>query len=164
MMRIVHAVVGAGNWPTDQAVAWVTLGCDDRQRRRLAMADDAGVPFLLDLPRLTVLHDGDGLLIDGGGVIGVRAAAEAVADVHASSPMEMARLAWHLGNRHTAIQLLPGGRIRIRDDAVLVAMLEGWGARIARRLAPFEPETGAYGHSGSLPPHPHGSGDDDDKR
>ncbi len=151
----------AGAWPTDRAVAWATLGCDDRQRRRLAMADDAGEPFLLDLPRLTVLHDGDGLLIDGGGVIGVRAAAEAVADLCASSPLEMARLAWHLGNRHTAIQLLPGGRIRIRDDAVLVAMLEGLGAHIARHLAPFEPEPGAYGHGGGLVHHPHGGGADD---
>jgi urease accessory protein len=147
-MRRARLVLPAGSWPAASAAGWVTLGCDDRQRRRLAMADDEGAPFLLDLERAVALRDGDGLVIEGGGVIGVRAAAEAVADLYASDAGGMARLAWHLGNRHTPIQLLADGAMRIRDDAVLVAMLQGLNARIVRHTAPFEPEAGAYAPGG----------------
>jgi urease accessory protein len=159
-MRRVRTVLAAGSWRSAEAVARVTLDCEDRQRRRLAMTDDGGEPFLLDLPRVAALKDGDGLVIEGGGIIAVKAAAEAVADLYADGAPALVRLAWHLGNRHAPIQLLADGGIRIRGDAVLVAMLEGLGARVVRRTAPFEPEAGAYAHGGAAPSagHHHDSG------
>lgn len=161
-MRRVVRVAAAGAWQPAAAVATVTLAYDDRCRRRIAMADDAGAPFLLDLPHATRLRDGDGLVLDGGGgIIAVRAAIEPVIDVHGADAAATARLAWHLGNRHAAIEVLADGGLRIRADAVLGAMAEGLGARIERRSAAFEPEAGAYAHGGSpVLPHGHAGGDD----
>ena len=42
--------------------------------------------------------------------------------------VELARLAWHLGNRHADVQMV-GERLRIRRDHVLAAMLERLGAQ-----------------------------------
>ena len=123
------------------------------------MTDDAGQPFLLDLAKAVVLADGDGLALDGDGsiqgFIRVRTAAEPVADVCAETPAETSRLAWHIGNRHTPMQVLDDGTLRIRDDHVLVAMLEGLGAVVTRRMASFNPEPGAYAGSGGGHEHGH---------
>ena len=154
-MRRVTTVLSAGNWPADAAVGEVTLAFDQRHRRRIRMTDDAGEPFLLDLAKAVVLADGDGLALDGDGFIRVRAAAEPVADVRAETAAETARLAWHIGNRHTTMQVLADGTLRIHDDHVLVAMLEGLGAFVTRRLAPFTPEPGAYAGAGDGHGHDH---------
>ena len=119
------------------------------------MADENGEPFLLDLRRPTLLNDGDGLILDGNGIIRVRAAAEAVADVRGKTPADTARLAWHIGNRHTPMQVLPGGRLRIRDDHVIVTMLEGLGGTVTHRQAPFSPEPGAYARADDGHGHDH---------
>ena len=147
-LRRVTSVIPAGQWPDDAAIATVTLAFDERHRRRGLMKDDAGEPFLLDLARPVVLAEGDGLLLVGGGVIRVRAALEAVADVSAPGPAERLRLAWHMGNRHTLIQVLPDGSFRIRDDHVLVDLLTRLGANVVRRRAAFAAEPGAYASHG----------------
>ena len=143
-MRRAIAVRSLAGGEGEQALATVTLAFDDRHRRRIRMTDDAGTPFLLDLPEATLLADGDGLALEGGGCIRVRAANEAVADLRCSSPAHAARLAWHIGNRHAPVQVLAANTLRIRDEAVLVRMLEGLGAAVTRRRAPFTPEPGAY--------------------
>jgi urease accessory protein len=142
--RRVTRVIPAGQWPSETAVANITLAFHDRHRRRMRMTDDAGEPFLLDLPLPVVLTEGDGLALAGGGVVRVRAALEAVADISPTGPAEGLRLAWHVGNRHTPIQILPGGRFRILDDHVLVDLLTRLGASVVRRKAAFGPEPGAY--------------------
>ena len=147
-MRRAVAVLAKGGWPAERATATVTLAFDDRHRRRILMKDDAGGEFLLDLAEARVLNDGDGLELDGGqGLVRVVAAPEAVLDVECRSPAETARLAWHIGNRHTAVQVLDDNRLRIRDDHILKDMLEGLGATVIRRQAPFQPEPGAYAKS-----------------
>jgi len=140
----------AGQWPRERARGTVTLGYDDRHRRRLRLESDAGEPFLLDLPRAGVLEEGDGLALSDGSWLAVQAASEALIEVTASSPELLTRLAWHIGNRHLPAQL-EGGRILIRDDHVIAAMLEGLGARLRRIDAPFTPERGAY----AAEPHHH---------
>jgi urease accessory protein len=142
MRRAIEAVP-QGAWPRGRRVGSVTLGWDDRHRRRLRLIRDDGAEFLLDLPAARVLREGDGLILDDGGVVEVRAAEEAVADVAAESPAALARLAWHLGNRHTDVQVI-GERLRIRRDHVLEEMLVRLGARLTPMDAPFEPERGAY--------------------
>jgi urease accessory protein len=124
-------------------VASVTLAFHDRHRRRLRMTDDAGAAFLLDLAAPVVLAEGDGLALLRGGVVRVRAALEAVADITPPSPAEGLRLAWHIGNRHTPIQILSGGTFRVLDDHVLVDLLTRLGASVVRRKAAFAPEPGA---------------------
>ncbi|MEX2615534.1 MAG: urease accessory protein UreE [Alphaproteobacteria bacterium] len=154
-MRRAVEKLAAGQWSRDDAVASVTLDFDDRYRRRIRLTDDAGAPFLLDLADATRLDDGDGLRIEGGGIIAVRAADEPVADARGDTPAQTARIAWHLGNRHTPIQVLPDGRVRIRRDHVLVAMLRGIGATVTERDGPFTPEPGAYESPGGHGHHDH---------
>ncbi|MEK9707730.1 MAG: urease accessory protein UreE [Alphaproteobacteria bacterium] len=147
-MRRAVERLAAGHWSAADRVATVTLDFDDRYRRRIRLTDDAGQPFLLDLADATRLDDGDGLLVEGGGIIAVHAADEPVADARGRTAAETARIAWHLGNRHTAIQVLPDGAVRIRHDHVLVAMLRGLGATVTELNGPFSPEPGAYEGTG----------------
>ena len=143
-MRRAISVAPAGTWPREACLARITLAFEERCRRRFHMIDDAGEPFLLDLPRATVLAEGDGLVIEGDGYILVCAAQEEVVDIRGRTTAEAAQLAWHIGNRHVPVQILTDGTIRMRDDHVLVAMLERRGASLTHLLAPFAPEPGAY--------------------
>ena len=149
------AVAKAGSWAARDAVASVTLDWDHRHRRRIMLALDGGGALLLDLAETTVIRDGDGLELDGGGIVRVVASPEDVCDIAATTPEHLARIAWHLGNRHLPVEILADG-LRIRDDHVIVAMLEGLGARVTRRRAAFTPEGGAYGGVGAGHGHDHG--------
>jgi len=150
-MRRVERIESAGAWPRRSARATVTIGYDDRHRRRVRLVADDGGDFLLDLAEARVLRDGDGLCLDDGAWLAVRAADEQICDIACSTPEDLARIAWHLGNRHLPVQILERG-LRIRDDHVIVAMLEGMGAVVTRRKAPFDPEGGAYARA-----HGHGT-------
>ncbi|HEV2549094.1 MAG TPA: urease accessory protein UreE [Stellaceae bacterium] len=132
-----------GHWPADAAHDTVTLAYDDRHRRRLRLESDGGEPFLLDLAETGVLEDGDGLALSDGSWLAVKAKPEPLIEVTAADPVGLARLAWHLGNRHLPVAI-DGARLLIRDDHVIAAMLEGLGARLRRIEATFSPERGAY--------------------
>jgi urease accessory protein len=71
---------------------------------------------------------------------------------------DLARLAWHIGNRHTPCQV-EKGRLLIRRDHVLEAMLRQLGAGVEAVIAPFRPEGGAYGHGRTMG-HDHGHSHD----
>lgn len=142
-MRRAIAVHTRGHWPEEAAIDSVTLSFLDRHRRRIRLVADSGTPFLLDLARAQRLAEGDGLELDNGHYVRVRAAAEPVIEIEADSPSELLRIAWHIGNRHLPLQALEG-RLRLRADHVIAAMVEGLGGRIAWLDAPFDPEIGAY--------------------
>jgi urease accessory protein len=142
-MRRAIAVHTRGHWPDEAAIDSVTLPSLDRHRRRIRLVADSGTPFLLDLARAQRLAEGDGLELDTGSYIRVRSAAEPVIEIEADSPGDLLRIAWHLGNRHLPLQALEG-RLRIRADHVIAAMVEGLGGHITRLDAPFDPEIGAY--------------------
>ena len=142
-MRRAIAVHKAGHWPEEAALDRVTLAFVDRHRRRLRLVAESGNSFLLDLPRVQHLADGDGLELDDGGYVRVCAAPEPVLEIEGDGPTDLLRLAWHLGNRHLPVQALEG-RLRIRDDHVIAEMVQGLGGRVTRLSAPFDPETGAY--------------------
>lgn len=156
--RALH-VAPAGSWPAERAAGRITLPYDDRHRRRLRLTADDGTEFLLDLERAAVLRDGDGLALDDGAWIAVRAAAEDVLEVTAAAPGDLVRLAWHIGNRHIPAEL-SAGRILIRDDPVIADMLRGLGAVVAPARAPFTPEGGAY--AGGVREHRHAHRDHGD--
>jgi urease accessory protein len=142
-MRRAIAVHTRGRWPDEAAVDSVTLPYLDRHRRRIRLVADSGMPFLLDLPRAQHLTEGDGLELDNGGYMRVRAAAEPVIEVAADTPTDLLRIAWHIGNRHLPLQVADGV-LRLRADHVIAAMVEGLGGRVSWRDAPFDPEIGAY--------------------
>ncbi len=146
MQRVVDTAP-AGSWPADSAADTVTLDYEDRVRRRIRLRCDSGSAFLLDLPSVVRLAEGDGLMLDDDRWICVRAASEALVEVPCDSPEGLARLAWHLGNRHVPAQVLAGA-IRFRHDPVLVDMIEGLGNETKRLTAPFQPEAGAYHRHG----------------
>ena len=159
-MKRASAVLPKGSFPDDAVVGEVVLDSDARLRRR-AVLSAGRQQFLMDLAELVPLNDGDGLMLDGGGVVRVLAAPERLVEVTASSPAELVRIAWHLGNRHLPTQLL-GDAIRIRPDHVIEDMLLGLGARVAKIDAAFDPEGGAYagGHH-DHDHHDHDHGDED---
>jgi urease accessory protein len=142
-MRRAYAVQLAGQWDNAAAIDRVVLDASERHRRRLVLTAERGTTLLLDLPHATTLRDGDGLLLDDGAVVGVIGKPEPLHEITAPDAGELGRLAWHLGNRHADVQLV-GGRLRIRRDHVLAAMLERLGAQVTAIEAPFDPESGAY--------------------
>jgi urease accessory protein len=143
-------VLRAGAWRVADAVDRVVLDADERFRRRIALTGEGGLTFLLDFAEATPLQDGDGLLLDDGAIVAVVAKPEPLVEVCAAADGRdrtavLARLAWHLGNRHTEVEII-GDRLRIRRDHVLEEMLIGLGAVLTLVEAPFEPERGAYQH------------------
>jgi urease accessory protein len=155
-MRRAIEVHPPGHWPPDAALDTVTLAYLDRHRRRIRLVADSGEIFLLDLTRAHHLTDGEGLELEAGGFIVVRAAPEPVIQIEADDRAALLRIAWHLGNRHLPLQVV-GERLRIRADHVIADMVTGLGGRITRLEAPFDPEIGAYAGV----PHSHPSDDHD---
>ena len=123
----------------------VSLDYDGRRQRRRVMSADNGIAFLLDLPRPTVLRDGDGLALEDGRVIVVRALAEPLIEARADAPLLLARAAWHLGNRHLPVEVRADS-LRFRPDPVIDDLLTRLGLSLRQISAPFEPEGGAYRH------------------
>lgn len=121
----------------------LTLPFEQRQKSRLRTRLDNGQEAGLFLPRGAVLRHGDRLRAANGLMVEVRAAPETVSTAHATDPLVLARAAYHLGNRHVALQLAPGW-LRYLHDHVLDDMVRELGLEVVCEQAPFEPETGAY--------------------
>ena len=134
----------ASSWPANAATDRLTLDFDTRHRRRLTLTTAHGEQVLLDLPKAVAMADGDGLRLEDGRWLLVAAAPEALTEVRAGDAAKLARIAWHLGNRHLPAEI-GEGVIRIRPDHVIEVMLERLGAEIIHVEAPFQPEGGAYG-------------------
>lgn len=143
-MLTLHSKIDTARTIDGELVLPYELREKSRLRAQLASGEDVAV-FTV---RGTVLRDGDLLKGDDGRVVKIVAAREATYRVDCSTPRELLRCAFHLGNRHTQAQVAGDparGFLRIRKDTVLKEMLEGLGASVTEELAPFEPESGAYG-------------------
>ena len=148
-----------GAWQAKPADT-VVLDFEERHRRRVAMTGVRGLEFLLDLPEAVVLRHGDALVLEDGRLVEVVAAPEPLAEIRIGEPRDLARMAWHLGNRHLPVQIL-ANRIRIRRDPVIEDMARKLGGKIALIEGPFEPEGGAYApepEPAPEPAHVHGPG------
>lgn len=137
--------------PTDRHDETLILPFDLRQKSRLRTRLVSGEEAALFLERGTVLRGGDHLLADDGRIVLVSAASEPVLLVKCATQQALARAAYHLGNRHIALQI-GDTWLRLGHDHVLKEMLLGLGAEVVEESAPFEPEAGAYG---SAPQHAH---------
>lgn len=115
-----------------------------REKSRLRAQLGSGEEVAVLTVRGTVLRHGDLLRGDDGRIVKIVAAKEATYRVACSTPRDLLRCAFHLGNRHTQAQV-GDGFLRIRKDKVLKDMLEGLGATVTEEEASFEPESGAYG-------------------
>lgn len=129
----------------------VRLSFDARSKSRLLLRLDSGEQVGLVVERGRVLRGGDVVRAQDGREVAIVADEEPLLEASSADPVVLARAAFHLGNRHVAVQIMPG-RLRFLDDRVLGDMVRGLGLEIIAVRAPFEPEGGAYGHH-----HVHGS-------
>lgn len=135
--------------PTDS----VALAYDERKRSRLRVTLASGTEAGIFLERGEHLHGGDKLAAeDGSAVVEILAAPEKLIEAGAGNPLLFARAAYHLGNRHVPVHIIPepgggkgGGCLRLQTDHVLGEMLRGLGCTVVETEAPFQPESGAYG-------------------
>lgn len=151
MKRVIRVLKNYFGVVTD----WVVLDYDHRHRRRIALTSEKGISFLLDLAAVPDLREQDAFEIEGGAIIVVKAAPEDLMEITCTDALHLARVAWHLGNRHLPTELVPGV-IRIRADHVIGEMAEGLGARVKTIQAPFNPERGAYDQKAATQRHHHG--------
>lgn len=142
-----HASAFDGTWQDE-----VHLVFSEREKSRYRTTTEKGLELGWFLPRGIVLCDGDALVCDNKEIILVRAARETLTEACSDDPHLLLRAAYHLGNRHVSLQILPGA-LRFPKDHVLEEMLIGLGLAVANVDEAFTPESGAYatGH----PTHTH---------
>ncbi|MEO0371570.1 MAG: urease accessory protein UreE [Pseudomonadota bacterium] len=130
----------------------VELSYDARFLRRKTVVMASGARLLVNLAQTTSLDHGGRLITQDCAEVEVVAATEALLRVTGA---DLARLAWHIGNRHTPCQVA-NDHLLIQRDPVIRHMLETLGATVEEVEAPFTPEGGAYGH-GRTHSHEHGA-------
>ena len=143
-MAIVVATRLAG--AHERADEVIELAFEQREKSRLRARLLSGEEIGVDLPPGTLLRQGDRIRLDDGRVVAVEAAPERLIEVHAHDAIGLARIAYHVGNRHVPLQLGEGW-IRLLPDHVLQAMIERLGGHVHAVEEGFQPESGAYGHS-----------------
>ena len=148
-LPVAQTIHPAGTWT--QPAARCCLTYDQRFFRRRKLTVDEGWPLIADFAHTVSLNHGDALELGDGRLVEIAAAPE---DLLAVTGDDLARLAWHIGNRHTPCQI-GQGRLLIQNDPVIRHMLDHLGAQITAVTEPFTPEGGAYGH-GRTHSHDHG--------
>ena len=141
-----------GEAPGPDPALRLALRADERTRLRGHRRSVCGRDLLLQLPRGAALEPGDRLAPEAGGpLVVVEAAPEPLMVVRAADPLALLQAAYHLGNRHVAMEL-HDDELRLGVDSVLEDLLRQRGLSVERIMGPFRPEPGAYERSG----HAHG--------
>ncbi len=135
----------------DGIVDRAVLTFEERSKSRLLVKLDSGEYAALIVERGRVVRSGERLRLQDGRHVDIIAADESLFEAVSEDPLLIAKAAYHLGNRHVAVQLMSGA-LRFLADHVLAEMVAGLGLRVSAVVAPFEPEGGAYGRH-----HAHGS-------
>jgi len=133
---------------TPDRVANLTLALTaaERQRSRHPFTTVEGLFVYVHLPRGTVLQDGDWLESQDGTLVQVIASPEVVLTVKGRTHLDLLRAAYHLGNRHVPLEIR-ATYLRLSSDPVLRELLNHLGLQTVEEIEPFQPETGAYGHT-----------------
>jgi len=134
-----------GKWPKNKVKYKITLDARDRLCRRKNLILDNGVNILLTLDKVVNFKNGDALELENGDWVEIIAAKEKVINITSMDNAHQSLLAWHLGNRHLAVQIISEKKIRIEYDHVILDMLKGLKAKLEVVKDIFEPELGAYG-------------------
>jgi urease accessory protein len=141
MPRIVQ-VLAAGHDGVP-VIDTVILNLDERRLQRGVFAGVSGTRYDVDLADPVLLRMGNILVTEEGGLVEVVAEAEPLVEVRSRDVDALARLAWHLGDRHVPVEVLTN-RLRLRRDPAIEKMLVALGAKVVAIEAPFNPEGGAY--------------------
>ncbi len=140
----------------------LALDWELRQKSRFEAIDSQGRQLRVFLQRGTVVRGGDVLVAEDGSLVRTESAPQPVLVVrHCAehgAPSDLLRAAYHLGNRHVAVELKPD-HLKLEPDHVLAALLTRMHLIVSEDRLPFEPEAGAYegGHDhGHAHAHDHG--------
>ncbi len=136
------AIRRAGFWDPVAAVDLVVLDAGDRHRRRIVLKGEQGTEFLLDLDEAVALCDGDGIMLDDGGIVLVTGQPEPLGRDRGADTARLVQLAWHLGNRHTDVQIA-GDRCESAAITCWRRWCRAWAAESPRSMHAFDPEPGA---------------------
>ena len=140
------SVLAAADRRDRPVIDTVILDYAQRSAQKITVTGVKGGAFEIDLRQPARLRTDDVLVLEDGGLVEVVAAPEPLIEARAKDLAVLSRLAWHLGDRHVPVQVLPN-RIRVRRDAAIEALLRSLGAKVMIIEAPFEPEGGAYASS-----------------
>jgi urease accessory protein len=147
--------------------ATVSLPWDVRQKSRFEATDSGGRTLAVFLPRGTLVRGGDALVAEDGTLVRVEAAPEAVMVVRAcaehGTPTDLARAAYHLGNRHIALEV-QADHLKLEPDPVLADMLRAMHLIVSETQSGFDPEGGAYGETAAARGHGHHGHDHHDHK
>jgi urease accessory protein len=133
-----------------RVVDTVILTPEERRAPRGSVTGVKGTRLTFDLAEPVALRAGNFLQLDDGNLIEVVAEPEPLIEARAKDLTALARLAWHLGDRHVPVQLF-ANRLRVRRDPAIETLLMRLGAKVIAIEAPFDPEGGAY----AAPAHGH---------
>jgi urease accessory protein len=142
MLRVVR-VVSSPQTGGARLIDSVMLAPDQRRLQSAHLTGVNGTLIGLMLPEPVMLRMGDAFELDDGSFVDIVIEPEPLTEVRGNDLTHLARLAWHLGDRHVPVQVLTN-RLRLRRDDALEAMLAALGARLTAIEAPFDPEGGAY--------------------
>jgi len=137
---------GPGALPPEAGpgVLHLPLTAEERTRLRGLRRSACGRDLLLQLPRGEALEPGEWLATpEDGPLVQVEAAVEPLLVVQAADPLDLLRAAYHLGNRHVALEVRAGA-LRLLEDPVLDDLLRRRGLEVVRCVEAFLPEGGAY--------------------
>src|SRR3954452_21752242 len=143
MLRVVRVATPGGS--DARHIDSVILNSGQRRLQTGLFTGVNGTQIGAMLPEPVLLRNGDALELDDGSLVDVVIEPEPLIEVRGNDLTHLARLAWHLGDRHVPVQIF-ANRLRMRPDLALEAMLKGLGGRLATIEAPFDPEGGAYAH------------------
>ena len=142
MLRVVRVVTSPG--ADARHIDSVILNSEQRRLQTgLFTGVMNGTQIGAMLPEPVLLRNGDALELDDGYTVDVVVEPEPLVEIRGNDLTHLARLAWHLGDRHVPVQVF-GNRLRMRRDPTLETLLQGLGARLTAIEAPFDPEGGAY--------------------
>ena len=121
----------------------ITLDYDTRKKARIKGVTDAGQSIGIFMQRGHPLLVGEILETECGVLVEVKAKHEEVSTAIANDWLSFCKVCYHLGNRHTSLQI--GDLwLRFKPDHVLEALAEKYGLTINKTPAIFDPESGAY--------------------
>jgi urease accessory protein len=148
------SVIAAGHQNERPVVDTVILDYAQRCAQNITITGVKGSKIEIDLHQPARLRADDLLVLDDGSLVEVVAAPEPLIEARASDVSGLARLGWHLGDRHIPVQVLPN-RIRAQRTEAIEILLASLGAKVAMIDGPFEPEGGAYASSHAHDDHAH---------
>lgn len=149
-MRATH-VIPAGQPRSGPVVDTLILDFERRKSPQGSATGLKGTGVAFDLPAVRLRTD-DCLVLENGSLVEIVAKPEPLLEIRAEHVAALARIAFHLGDRHIPTEI-SARRLRIRYESAVESLLNGLGATMVRIEAPFEPEGGAYAHDAA-----HGAG------